>query len=106
LILPAVVAVAACLFGLTQFLTLLTGSSAKGLSATIAVVLFYLFLPSALDDWWHISWPSKVTDLSLSVFDREWFEPSFPLWEVTLLWAIVGLIFPFLSQWLLERREV
>jgi hypothetical protein len=106
LILPAVVAVAACLYGLTQFLTLLTRSSAKGLSATIAVILFYLFRPSALDDWWHISWPSKVTDLSLSVFRPEWDGLPSIHWEIAMLWVIVGLIFPFLSQWLIERREV
>jgi hypothetical protein len=106
LILPAAVAMAACLYGLTQFLTLLTRSSAKGLSATIAVILFYIFLPSALDQWWHISWPSKVTDVSLSIFgwDCDWF--SSPLWEITILWAMVALIFPFMSQWLIERREV
>lgn len=106
LILPGVLAVAVCLYGLTQFLTLLTGNSAKGLSATIAVVLFYLFLPGALNDWWHISWPSKVADLSLSIFDRDWYRLSFPSGEITLLWALVALIFPFMSQWLIERREV
>jgi hypothetical protein len=106
LILPGALAVGTCLYGLTQFLTLLTGSSGKGLSATIAVVLFYYFLPGALNDWWHISWPLKVTSLSLSVFDLDWGELQFPSWEVVLLWAIVALIFPFLSQWLIERREV
>jgi hypothetical protein len=106
LVLPGALAVAACLYGLTQFLTLLTGSSARGLSATLATVLFYIFLPSALNDWWHISWPLKVTELSLSIFDVDWGELQLPSWEIALLWAIVAMIFPFLSQWLIERREV
>ncbi|HLY62347.1 MAG TPA: ABC transporter permease subunit [Terriglobia bacterium] len=108
LILPGALAVAACIYGLTQFLTLLTGSSAKGLSASVAAILFYVFLPGALNDWWHISWPLRIADLSLSVFDIGWQEPprSFPSLNVGLLWFLVALIFPFLSQWLIERREV
>ncbi|HEV2348531.1 MAG TPA: ABC transporter permease subunit [Terriglobia bacterium] len=106
LILPGALAVAACLYGLTQFLTLLTGSSARGLSATVAVILFYIFLPGALNDWWHIGWPLKVADQSLSVFYLNWDELPHLSWEVILLWTMVALIFPFLSQWLIERREV
>lgn len=106
LILPGALAVAACLYGLTQFLTLLTGSSSRGLSATVAVILFYVFLPGALNDWWHIGWPLRVADLSLSVFDRKWDEMPHLSWEVILLWSMVALIFPLLSQWLIERREV
>jgi len=106
LILPGALAVAACLYGLTQFLTLLTGSSARGLSATVAVVLFYDMFPTALDEWWHIKWPLKVEALSLSIFEPRWDWLSFSLWEITILWALVALIFPFLSQWLIERREV
>jgi len=106
LILPGVLAVAACLYGVTQFLTLLTGSSAKGLSATVAVVLFYYMFPSALDVWWHVTWPEKVQQLSLSMFEPVWDRLTFSTWEITILWALVALIFPFLSQWLIERREV
>jgi hypothetical protein len=76
------------------------------LSATIAAVLFYVFLPSALDQWWHIRWPLRVQDLSLSVFGWDWDWFSSPLWEITILWAMVALIFPFMSQWLIEHREV
>lgn len=105
-LLPGALAVGACLYGLTQFLTMLTGSSMKGTSATVAAILFYLFLPSALDEWWHIKWPQKVVDLSLSIFDHDWYRLLFPSWEVTILWALVALIFPLLSQWLIEKREV
>ena len=105
-LIPGALAVGACLYGLTQFLTMLTGSSMKGTSAAVASILFYLFLPSALDDWWHIKWPQKVVDLSLSVFEEEWYRLQLPSWGVTILWAMLALIFPLLSQWLIERREV
>ena len=87
-------------------MTVLTGSAAKGLSATVAVVLFYYMFPSALDVWWHVTWPEKVQGLSLSIFEPVWDRLTFSTWEVTTLWALVALIFPFLSQWLIERREV
>lgn len=106
LILPGALAMAACLYGLTQFFTLLTGSGARGLSATVAAALFYIFLPGALNDWWHIGWPLKVTSMSFSIFDVNWDEMQFPPGEIALLWAVVALIFPFLSQWLMEQREV
>ena len=105
-LIPGVLAVAVCLFGLTQFLTLLTGSSMKGMSAAVAVVLFYYFLPSALDVWWHIPWPEKVQELSLSVMSLRWNRDQNPIMEITGVWMSVGLIFPFLSQWLIEKREV
>src|SRR5690348_11078926 len=102
-----ILAVAACLCGLTQFLTMLTGSSMKGLSATVAVVLFYYFLPSALDQWWHIMWPLKIQELSLSVmyWDSVWNSHPFSTLEVTMIWALVAVMFPLFSQWLIERRE-
>lgn len=108
MLLFGVLAVAACLCGLTQFLTLLTGSSMKGLSAAIAVALFYYFLPSALDVWWHIHWPERVQELSLSVLGLYilWNRNRLPIVEVTAIWMLVALIFPFLSQWLIEHREV
>jgi len=107
-LIPGVLVVAACLCGLTQFLTLLTGSSMKGMSASVAVALFYYFLPSALDVWWHIHWPEKVQDLSLSVLGMymPWNRSRLPIVEVTAIWMLVALIFPFLSQWLIEKREI
>jgi len=106
MLLVGALAVAACLCGLTQFLTLLTGSSMKGLSAATAVVLFYYFLPSAVEVWWHIHWPEKVQELSLSVLADVWVQERSPVLGVTLVWAMLALIFPFLSQWLIEKREV
>ncbi|MHB8654100.1 MAG: ABC transporter permease subunit [Terriglobia bacterium] len=106
MLLVGALAVAACLCGLTQFLTLLTGSSMKGLSAATAVVLFYYFLPSALEVWWHILWPEKVQELSLSVLAQVWVQERSPVLGVTLVWTMLALIFPFLSQWLIEKREV
>jgi hypothetical protein len=100
-----ILAVAACICGLTQFLTMLTGSSMKGLSAAVAVCLFYVMLPDALDAWWHIRWPAEVRDLSLAVVDNIGWE-NMPVLQITLIWAMVALIFPVLSQWLIERREV
>lgn len=106
MLLAGVLAVAACLCGLTQFLTLATGSGMKGLSAAVAVILFYYFLPSALEVWWHILWPEKVQELSLSVLGEIWVQERSPVLGVTLVWAMLALIFPFLSQWLIEWREV
>jgi len=105
---PGAVALGVCLYGLTQFLTLLTGSGAKGVSFAVAVVLFYYFLPGALEQWWHIHWPAKILDLSLSMFsmfeDRS--SDLAQQWEIAALWFVVALIFPLFSQWLIERREV
>jgi len=107
--LPGVLAVGICLYGLTQCLTLLTGSGAKGVSFTVAVVLFCNFMPAALEQWWHIHWPSKILDLSLSMFamfDYSMEPDLVQQWEIAALWFVVALIFPFMSQWLIERREV
>jgi len=107
--LPGVLAVGICLYGLTQFLTLLTGSGAKGVSFAVAVVLFYNFFPAALEQWWHVHWPSKILDLSLSMFsmfDSRWLPDLAQQWKIAALWSVVALIFPFFSQWLIERREI
>src|SRR3990172_1622800 len=56
-LLPGCVVLASALYGLTHFMTVLTGSSMKGLSAAVAAVLFYMFLPGALDEWWHVHGP-------------------------------------------------
>jgi len=101
------VVLGAALYGLTHFTTALAGSCMKGLSASAAVILFYELLPGALQEWWHLSGPLKFRDWSLNLFDSEpGVNDPFTLhgWPM-LMWLLVALAFPLLSQFVLEWRE-
>ena len=101
------VVLGAALYGLTHFMTSLAGSSMRGLSASVAVILFYNLLPGALNEWWHLSGPLKFRDWSLEFWDYEsGVNDPFTLhgWPM-LMWLLVALAFPLLSQFVLERRE-
>jgi hypothetical protein len=101
------VVLGAALYGLTHLTTALAGSSMKGLSASAAVILFYELLPGALQEWWHLSGPLKFRDWSLNLFDSEpGVNDPFTLhgWPM-LMWLLVALAFPLLSQIVLEWRE-
>ncbi len=106
---PGNLVLAAALYGLTHFLTALMGSSTKGLSAAGAAVLIYLLLPGALDEWWHFSAPLRFKNWSLNILEWDWrlSDSRFLLhgWPV-LMWLLVALAFPLLSQFILERKEV
>jgi len=106
-LLPGCLVIGAALYGLTHFATALTGSSMKGLSATAAAILVYLLSPGALDEWWHFSTPLKFKNWSLNVSAWDWHNDRFILhgWPL-LMWLLVALAFPLLSQFVLERREV
>jgi hypothetical protein len=45
----------------------------------------------------------EIARIGFPACRSEWARPS---WEVTILWALLALIFPLLSQWLIEKREV
>jgi len=97
----------AALYGLTHFTTILAGSSMKGLSASAAVILFYELLPGALKEWWHVSGPLKFRDWSLNLWDYHAGKTDpFTLygWPM-LMWLLVALAFPLLSQIVLDWRE-
>jgi ABC-type transport system involved in multi-copper enzyme maturation permease subunit len=101
------VVLGAALYGLTHFTTTLAGSSMKGLSASAAVILFYELLPGALKEWWHVSGPLGFRDWSLNLWD--WHPGKtdpFTLygWPI-LMWLLIALAFPLLSQIVLEWRE-
>jgi hypothetical protein len=97
----------AVLYGLSHFTTALMGSSMKGLSASAAVILFYELLPGAFEDWWHLSGPLRFRDWSLKLWeDKPGVNDPFTLhgWPM-LMWLLVALAFPLLSQFILEWRE-
>jgi hypothetical protein len=101
------VVLGAALYGLAHFTTALAGSSMKGLSASAAVILFYELLPGALQDWWHLSGPLRFRDWSLNLWGCEpGITDPFTLhgWPM-LMWLLVALAFPLLSQIVLEWRE-
>lgn len=101
------VVLGAALYGLAHFMTALVGSSMKGLSATAAVILFYELLPGALNEWWHVSGPLRFRDWSLNLWGWEpGITDPFALhgWPM-LMWLLVALAFPLLSQFVLEWRE-
>lgn len=116
-LLPGCVILPAALYGLAHFMTALTGSSMKGLSATAAAILLYELLPGALDEWWHIHGPLAFRDWSLNVLEWDWTHDL--EWDWThdhyrfllhgwpmLMWLVVAMAFPLLSQIIVERREV
>jgi hypothetical protein len=101
------VVLGAALYGLAHFTTALVGSSMKGLSVSVAVILIYELLPGALQEWWRLDGPVKFRDWSLNLWGQApGITDPFTLhgWPM-LMWLMVALAFPLLSQFVLERRE-
>lgn len=101
--------VAGVIFGLTQFMTTLTSSAVKGLNFSVAAILIYGMLPTALHEWWHWYTPLRLQDWTFQVFT--WFRWSgdvvvFPPLGPFLYWGAIALAFPLLTQLVLRRREV
>jgi ABC-type transport system involved in multi-copper enzyme maturation permease subunit len=104
--LPALWVLGAAIYGLAHFTTLVTGSASRGLTLSVAALLTYSFLPTALNEWWHIDallkavdwtlWPLEYGAWPLSPFD----------WSATAFWLAVAAGFLGASLAWIRWREV
>lgn len=101
--LPGLWALGAAIFGLASFTTLVAGSALKGLVLSVATVLTYLFLPTALEEWWHADTLFKVQDWTLQILsvDSHHFH-----WSVTAFWLAAAASFLGASLLWIKFREV
>jgi len=104
--LPALWVLGAAIYGLSHFTTLVAGSSAKGLILSVATVLTYSFLPTALHEWWHADALLGATQWTLRTFEYgSWPLSSFD-WSVTSFWLAVTAGFMGASLAWVRWREV
>jgi ABC-type transport system involved in multi-copper enzyme maturation permease subunit len=104
--LPGLWVLGTAIYGLSCFTTLVAGSAPKGLILSVATVLTYSFLPTALHEWWHTDALLRATEWTLRVFDHG----SWPLspfdWSVTAFWLAVAAGFLGASVAWIRFREV
>jgi ABC-type transport system involved in multi-copper enzyme maturation permease subunit len=104
--LPALWVLGAAVYGLSHFTTTVAGSPAKGLILSVATVLTFSLLPTALHDWWHTDALLRATDWTLRIFHYG----SWPLgpfdWSVTAFWLAVAAGFLGASLAWIRWREV
>ena len=104
--LPALWVLGAAIYGLSHFTTLVAGSAPRGLILSVATVLTYSFLPTALHEWWHTDTLLRATDWTLRVFDYEIWPLSPFDWSVTAFWLAVAAGFLGASVAWIRFREV
>jgi ABC-type transport system involved in multi-copper enzyme maturation permease subunit len=104
--LPALWVLGAAVYGLSYFTTLTAGSAAKGLTLSVAVLLTYSFLPTALNEWWHYDTLLRATEWTLRAFNNN----AWPLdpfeWGATAFWLVVTAGFLGASLAWIRYREV
>jgi ABC-type transport system involved in multi-copper enzyme maturation permease subunit len=104
--LPALWVLGAAIYGVSYFTTLVAGSAPKGLILSVATVMTYFFLPTALDEWWHMDALLKATHWTLRSFNYG----SWPLspfdWGVTAFWLAIAAGFLGASLAWIRFREV
>jgi len=104
--LPALWVLGAAIYGLSCFTTLVAGSAAKGLILSVATVLTYFFLPTALNEWWHMDALLRAREWTLRPFNYG----SWPLspfdWGVIAFWLAVAAGFLCASLAWIRWREV
>jgi len=96
----------AAVYGLSYFTTLAAGSAAKGLTLSVAVLMTYSFLPTALDEWWHSDTLLRATDWTLRASrNNAW--PLTPFeWGPTAFWLALAAGFFGASLAWIRYREV
>ncbi|MGD0009238.1 MAG: hypothetical protein ABSE93_11930 [Terriglobia bacterium] len=104
--LPGLWVLGAAIYGLSHFTTLVAGSAPKGLILSVATVLTYFFLPTALREWWHADALLRATQWTLRIFDHG----SWPLspfdWSVFAFWLATAAGFLGASLAWIRFREV
>ena len=101
--LPGLWAMGAAIFGLASFTTLVAGSAAKGLVLSVAAVLTYFLLPTALDEWWHVDALIKAQDWTLQILSVD---SCHFHWSVTAFWLAAAASFLGASVFWIHFREV
>jgi ABC-type transport system involved in multi-copper enzyme maturation permease subunit len=101
--LPSLWALGAAIFGLASFTTLVAGSAPKGLILSVAGVLAYFFLPTALNEWWHVDTLIKAQDWTLQLLSRDSYHFH---WGVTAFWLAAAASFLGASLVWIKFREV
>jgi hypothetical protein len=104
--LPALWVLGAAIYGLSHFTTLVAGSAPKGLILSVATVLTYFFLPTALHEWWHTDALLRATQWTLRPFEYgAW--PLSPFdWSAIGFWLAVAVSFLGASVAWIRWREV
>lgn len=101
--LPGLWALGAAIFGLASLTTLVAGSAPKGLVLSVAGVLTYIFLPTALYEWWHVDTLIKAQDWTLQILSRDSYHFQ---WSVTAFWLAAAASFLGASLLWIKFREV
>jgi hypothetical protein len=101
--LPGLWALGAAIFGFASFTTLVAGSAPKGLVLSVAGVLTYFFLPTALYQWWHMDTLIKAQDWTLQILSRDSYHFH---WSVTAFWLAAAASFLGASLLWIKCREV
>jgi ABC-type transport system involved in multi-copper enzyme maturation permease subunit len=98
----AAVLMAALVFGLTYFMSVLLKSSQRGVIASLGILTAYQAVNVILKDWARISLPS------LDLMERAYASETWHLSPqvVMLFWAVLALAFPFAAQVALDRKDI
>lgn len=105
-VLPGLWTVAFAIYGLSHFCTLLAGHTAKGLILSTAIIVTYLWLPTALNEWWHIGSPLAATNWTLRMFDWDWPYLLEFHWVLVFFWLALAGGLLAASMALIRNREV
>ena len=104
--LPALWAVGAAVYGLSHFTTLVAGSAPRGLILSVATILTYFFLPSALHEWWHTDALLRATQWTLRPIEYGAWPLSPFEWGATGFWLAIAAGFLGASVAWIRFREV
>jgi ABC-type transport system involved in multi-copper enzyme maturation permease subunit len=102
LMVAMVLLTAAVIYGLAYFLGILLRSGQRGLIASLAIVFAYSMVGGLLKQWAGISLPSLNFAGHPDIVAPWYMTPRVEI----IIWAIVGLAFPFAAQIALDRADV
>jgi ABC-type transport system involved in multi-copper enzyme maturation permease subunit len=101
--LPGLWALGAAIYGLVSFATLVAGSAPRGLVLSVAAVLTYSFLPTALNEWWHVNTLLSARDWTLQILSDD---SGHFHWSVIAFWLAGAVGFLGVSVAWIRYREV
>jgi ABC-type transport system involved in multi-copper enzyme maturation permease subunit len=120
--LPCLVVASVAAYGFTYLLTIVTRSGRQALSYGIFVLIIAIAIPAVAGHYWHIHMPHPMGfmggaaewaagPLHLVPFEGgvRWTDvgPLHPFpFEAAVLWTVVALVFPLVSQLVVEKAQV